>query len=136
MNSMSSTQPSSKSSITKTDIGISTPGRMMLFSKRFMHLFCESRCPQGPRLPLSPFFSKAKVVSRQYLIRRNIDKLCDRISRFVGLETTVNLGAATSAFTQDISSEFILGKSYNSLDRKDFDIGMTNVFQGAGISGG
>ncbi|KAF7950152.1 hypothetical protein EAE96_007447 [Botrytis aclada] len=44
----------------------------------------------------------------------------------------VNLGAATSAFTRDVATEFILAKSYSSLDKEDFDVGMTNVFQGSG----
>ncbi|TGO10356.1 hypothetical protein BTUL_0137g00130 [Botrytis tulipae] len=67
------------------------------------------------RLPLSAFFSKVQVVNKQDLVYRNVQKLC----------------AATSAFTRDISTEFILGKSYNSLDKEDFDIEMTNVFQGS-----
>ncbi|KAF5869064.1 putative cytochrome p450 protein [Botrytis fragariae] len=49
-----------------------------------------------------------------------------------GTGQIVNLGAAPSAFTRDVSTEFILGKSYNSLDEEDFDIGMTSVFQGSG----
>ena len=84
------------------------------------------------RLSLSPFFSKSKVASGQNLIRRNVDTLCDRISRFVDLKTTINLGTALSAYTRDVSTEFIIGKTYNSLDQEDFDVGMTNVFQNSG----
>ncbi|KAF7924918.1 uncharacterized protein EAE98_007006 [Botrytis deweyae] len=84
------------------------------------------------RLPLNAFFSKAQVADKQDLIRRNVQKICDRIAQFTSTGQIVNLGAATSAFTRDVSTEFILGKSYNSLDKEDFDIGMTNVFQGSG----
>ncbi|KAF4633285.1 hypothetical protein G7Y89_g4836 [Cudoniella acicularis] len=84
------------------------------------------------RLPLNPFLSKAKVADQQDLIRRNVKKLCDRISKFSRSKKTINLGAASSAFTRDISTEFLLGRNYHSLDHEDFDVGMTNVFQGSG----
>lgn len=84
------------------------------------------------RLPLNPFFSKVQVANKQGLIRQNVQKFCDRISQFSETNQIVNLGAATSAFTRDVSTEFILGKTYNSLDKEDFDVGMTNVFQGSG----
>jgi hypothetical protein len=66
------------------------------------------------------------------LIRRHVQKFCDRISQLSETEQIVNIGAAMSAFTRDVSTEFILGKTYNSLDKEDFDVGMTNVFQGSG----
>ncbi|PQE06880.1 Trichodiene oxygenase protein [Rutstroemia sp. NJR-2017a BVV2] len=84
------------------------------------------------RLPLNPFFSQAQVANKQSLIRRHVQKFCDRISQLSETEQIVNLGAAMSAFTRDVSTEFILGKTYNSLDKEDFDVGMTNVFQGSG----
>ncbi|KAH8592759.1 cytochrome P450 [Bisporella sp. PMI_857] len=84
------------------------------------------------RLPLNPFFSKAKVASQQGLIRRNIIKLCDQILNFSKSKLTINLGAVISAFARDASTEFILGRNYNSLDREDFNFGMMNVFQDYG----
>lgn len=66
------------------------------------------------------------------MIRRNVDKLCDRISRFAGSKTAANLGAPISAFTRDVSTELILGKTYNNLDREDFNVGMTKRFQDSG----
>ena len=56
------------------------------------------------RLPLSPLFSKAKVASRQDLIRRNVDKLCERVSQTSEV-IIVNLGAATSAFARDVATD-------------------------------
>ncbi|CAG8960302.1 hypothetical protein HYFRA_00012376 [Hymenoscyphus fraxineus] len=79
------------------------------------------------RAPMASFFSKAKVSAQEEMIKRNAEKLCERLS---GLSnTTFNLGAAISAYTQDVASEFILGKNYHSLDREDFNVGMTGVFQ-------
>ncbi|KAF7336640.1 Cytochrome P450 [Mycena venus] len=84
------------------------------------------------RLPLNPFFSKAKVSSRQVLILQNVDRLCGRISDFAVSKTALSLGAAISAFTRDVATEFILGKSYNSLGQEDFNAAMTTVFQNSG----
>ncbi|TGO37628.1 hypothetical protein BHYA_0092g00110 [Botrytis hyacinthi] len=84
------------------------------------------------RLPLNAFFSKVQVSNKQDLIRRNVQKLCDLISQCTRTGQIVNLGTATNAFTRDVPTEFILGKSYNSLDKEDFDARMTNVFQGSG----
>lgn len=58
------------------------------------------------------------------MIHENVKKLCNRISEFSGSKTPINIGAAISAFTRDISNEFIRGKSYNNLDHQDFNIGM------------
>jgi cytochrome P450 len=84
------------------------------------------------RRPLNAFFSNARVGSRQELIQRNVCKLCDRLTRSAMSKSIVDVGAAISALTRDISTEFILGRTYNSLDQEDFDVGMTNVFQDSG----
>ncbi|KAI0884561.1 cytochrome P450 [Annulohypoxylon maeteangense] len=84
------------------------------------------------RQPLGPFFSKAKVASRQDLIHRHLLKFCGRISKFANSGETFNLGAAATAITRDVANEFILNKSYNSLDREDFDITMLTASQGSG----
>ncbi|KAK9779213.1 putative Cytochrome P450 [Seiridium cardinale] len=94
------------------------------------------------RQPLNSYFAKAKVAKRQDLIKRNVIKLCGRLSEFAAAPTTgaasdkttktVNLGAATSAFARDTAAEFIIGKNYNNLDEDDFNAGITVVFQGSG----
>lgn len=81
---------------------------------------------------LRSYFSKAKVASQQHLIRRNVEKLCGRISQFTVSKTKINLGAATSAFTRDVTTEYVLGRNIHSLDLEDFDAGMTAVLQGSG----
>ncbi|KAM5456881.1 hypothetical protein MaudCBS49596_001122 [Microsporum audouinii] len=82
------------------------------------------------RRAIAPFFSKSNVVARQDLLRRNIDKLCQRISKLDG--TAFNLGAAISAVARDNANEFIVGKAYNELDLEDFGIGLSISSQGAG----
>ncbi|KAK6081697.1 cytochrome P450 [Seiridium cupressi] len=90
------------------------------------------------RQPLNSYFAKAKVAKRQDLIKRNVIKLCGRLSEFATTAAsdkttkTVNLGAATSAFARDTASEFIVGKNYNNLDEDDFNARITVVFQGSG----
>jgi hypothetical protein len=69
-------------------------------------------------------------MKQQDLIRRNVEKLCNRLFKFTN--RTVDLGAATSAFTRDVASEFILGRGYQNLDQEDFNAGVTVMFQGSG----
>ncbi|KAI2776210.1 cytochrome P450 [Daldinia loculata] len=84
------------------------------------------------RQPLSPFFTRAKVASRQDLIRRHLRKLCGRVSQFANSGDTLNLGAAATAIARDVANDFILNKSYNSLEREDFDVAMLTASQGSG----
>lgn len=84
------------------------------------------------RQPLNPFFSKARVSSRQYMIDKHLDKLCDRISVFAESRETFNFGAAITAFVRDVAFDFIPGKSYKSLDHDDFDEVMVTASSGSG----
>ncbi|KAF1950750.1 cytochrome P450 [Byssothecium circinans] len=83
------------------------------------------------RRAIAPFFSKPSVVAREHLLRTNVNKLSQRISKLRG--TTFNLGAAISAFTRDNANEFIVGKAYNELDLEDFGYGLSIASQGAGV---
>lgn len=84
------------------------------------------------RAPLNAFFSKATVSSRQGLIQARLSKLCSRIQEYESSGHVLNLGNIISAFTGDVATEYIIGKSYNNLDRKDFNANMTNVLQSSG----
>ncbi|KAG8159002.1 hypothetical protein KVR01_011445 [Diaporthe batatas] len=84
------------------------------------------------RHPLSPFFSTSKVAAQQSLIRKHVQKLQNRLAGFTISGETVNLGAATTALTRDVANDFVLGKSYNSLDRDDFDFAQLIASHGAG----
>ncbi|KAI0798292.1 trichodiene oxygenase [Xylaria sp. FL0064] len=79
---------------------------------------------------IASFFSKPRVAAQENILRRNVDKLCQRISELSG--STFNLGAAISAFTRDTASEFIVRRRYNELDLEDFGVGLSQASQGAG----
>lgn len=84
------------------------------------------------RAPLNPLFSKSNVASKQDMIKRLIEKLCHRLDEAAGSQIPINLGVAISAFTRDASTDFMLGKSYNNLDKEDFNAAMTKTIIGLG----
>ncbi|KAK3351394.1 cytochrome P450 [Neurospora tetraspora] len=79
------------------------------------------------RQPLSPFFSKANVGRKLGIVRKHLDKLEGIISRKAASKEVFDLGAAISAWARDVSNEFILGKSYDNLDKDDFDKDFTTM---------
>lgn len=84
------------------------------------------------RQPLNSYFSKTRVASHQSLIDTKVAKLCGRITTFGETERILDLGAAISALQRDVTTDFVLGKDYRSLDADDFRVGMTHVMQGGG----
>lgn len=84
------------------------------------------------RQPLSPFFSKTKVASQTSIIQGHLEKLCDRLTGFTKSGAAFNFGAAITAFARDSSTNFILGESYNTLDREDFEVALLTVTHGSG----
>ncbi|KAI1294375.1 trichodiene oxygenase [Xylaria venustula] len=94
-------------------------------------VFCsDHNVHKGRHSAISPFFSKAHITARQDIIHRNVEKLCQRISKLTGSD--FNLGAAVSAFTRDTANEFIVGRKYNELDLEDFGMALSLASQGAG----
>ncbi|KAI0095562.1 cytochrome P450 [Nemania sp. FL0031] len=85
------------------------------------------------RLPMNPFFSKAKVSAQQDMIMRHVQAALGRLSRFAELEKTVDLGAAFTAFVRDVTNEYIFGKHYGDLEKEDFDAGMMVAAQAGGL---
>lgn len=75
------------------------------------------------------------MTNQQDIIRRNADKLCHRLSK-IAADTPgkriVNLGAAISAFSRDVSFEYTLGRGHNSLDSEDFDLAVLHLARGVG----
>ncbi|KAH9989606.1 cytochrome P450 [Xylariaceae sp. FL0662B] len=67
------------------------------------------------RLPFNHFFSKSRVAANQEIIDRSVAKL-----------------SALSAITRDISCAFIINKTYGALDKDDFNVAVTNMFQEGG----
>ncbi|KAI1348475.1 cytochrome P450 [Xylaria sp. FL0043] len=86
------------------------------------------------RAAVNPFFSKASVAAKSDIIQRLVDKLCSRVDEFADETDTakLSLSAAISALTRDAATEFVLGKSYNSLESKDFNAGLAVLFQSSG----
>ncbi|KAK0665693.1 putative cytochrome P450 E-class, group I [Cercophora samala] len=84
------------------------------------------------RAPLNAYFSKARVVRHQDMIVRKLEKLCARITESAESAKVIDLGAAISAFQRDVSTEYVLGKDYSSLDQPDFSVGMTRIMHGGG----
>ncbi|KAG6365865.1 hypothetical protein INS49_000041 [Diaporthe citri] len=84
------------------------------------------------RQPIASYFAKTKVSSRQAMVQRHVDKLCDRLTKSAGSDEIVDLGAAVTALARDVAFDFILAKSTNSLDQKDFDVDILQVVQGGG----
>ncbi len=82
------------------------------------------------RQPLNRFFSKAKVSSRQEVIRKHLYTLTDRLTKLVG--SKVDLGAATTASSRDIAIDLITGRAYGNLEKDDFDVSMLKASQGSG----
>lgn len=85
------------------------------------------------RLPLGPFFSKAKVSSQQEMIMGHVQALSDRLSGFATSRETLDLGAAFTAFVRDVVNEYIFGKHYDDIGKEDFDAGMVVAAQAGGL---
>lgn len=83
------------------------------------------------RAAINPFFSKARVASRQYIIQGAVEKLCNRLRGFSATDV-VPLGSAISALTRDVSAEFLFGMSFNHLDDEDFNSGVLAMHQNGG----
>ncbi|KAI0474675.1 cytochrome P450 [Xylaria cf. heliscus] len=83
------------------------------------------------RAALNPFFSKANVAQKQYVIENMTENLCQRLGALSKGET-INLGNAISALTRDIATDFILGKSFNHLQVKDFHADLATLQQNVG----
>ncbi|KAI1361848.1 cytochrome P450 [Xylaria arbuscula] len=82
------------------------------------------------RAAMNPFFSKASVASRQQVVQELTTQLCHRLDNLISRE--VKLAAALGAFTRDVATEFLLGKSFDNLGAEDFSAGVGNTLQESG----
>ena len=73
------------------------------------------------RAPLNPFFSKRSVTAYASLIQASIDKLCARLEEFHTRQSPLNLRLAFSALTADVISWYSYGRSYDMLEKPDFN---------------
>jgi len=84
------------------------------------------------RQPMNAFFSKSRVANHQVMIRKHLKKLTSRLSKLVESKEQFNFGAAVTALTTDVANDYILGKSYNSLEQQDFGVGLLIASRGGG----
>ena len=84
------------------------------------------------RAPLDLFFSKTNVARRQDIVRARVNKLYYRVKEAATQENMFDLGDALAATGTDIGTEYILGQSFNNLDRVDFNMHMTNMVRSHG----
>jgi cytochrome P450 len=84
------------------------------------------------RQPMNAFFSKTRVANHQELIRKHLGKLTSRLVKFAESKEQCNFGAAVTALARDVANEFILAKSYNSLEQDDFGVDLLLASQGSG----
>ena len=84
-------------------------------------------------------FSKPKVVANEPLVEKHVQKLAERMDSFAnrtthsaGESSVLNLGAAFTAMTMDIITEYMMGRSYNNLAVPDFNEGMMGVISNMG----
>ena len=73
------------------------------------------------RAALNPFFSKQRILTATSSIQTQIEKLSSRLDRFVDSGKVVHIGAAYSALTMDVVTDYVLEKSYGNLDHEDFN---------------
>ena len=86
-----------------------------------MHGTLDHYAHRMRRAALNPFFSKQKISSLTPIIQAQIEKLSSRLDGFVDSGKVVPIGAAYSAFTMDVVTDYILEKSYGNLDCEDFN---------------
>ncbi|KAF3763945.1 cytochrome P450 [Cryphonectria parasitica EP155] len=106
--------------------GWAAPGATIFTADHYVH--------KGRRQALNPYFSKTQVVNHQNHIRKQVIKLCERLSSFAKSGEIAYLGAAITAITRDIANYFVFGKHYNGLDYDDFDVATVTAGQNTGFS--
>lgn len=91
------------------------------------------------RAPLNPFFSKKVVGDLEgRSIMDKINKLTANLEIFAGTGRIVNLGAACTALTMDVITEYCYGACQNSLSEENFAPRwkklMGDLFEGVPVS--
>lgn len=84
------------------------------------------------RAALNPFFSKQRISTATSSIQTQIGKLSSRLDGFVVSGKVANIGAAYSALTMDIVTDYILEKSYGNLDCEDFNFDFVTTINNQG----
>ena len=69
---------------------------------------------------LNPFFSKGAVMQLERSTVEKVDLLCEKLRECAEDEKVVDLGAAFTALTLDVISEYSYDEYYNCLEQPDF----------------
>ena len=70
---------------------------------------------------LGAFFSKRSVMRSADSIQSCVDRLCGRLEEYCLSQRSINLRVIFGALSMDVISVFGYGRSYNSLEKSDFD---------------
>ncbi|KIW42127.1 uncharacterized protein PV06_05711 [Exophiala oligosperma] len=84
---------------------------------------------------LNPFFSRARILDLQDIIRQKLDVLLARIREFQKDGRVLRLNRAFMAFTGDVVMEYCFSHSYDHVKGENFDETMHEPFMAASISG-
>jgi cytochrome P450 len=71
------------------------------------------------RKAISPFFSAGRISDFQPVIRRKVERLCEKLAGYQPGHV-VNLNRAWMALTTDIITEYAFARSYDHLETPDF----------------
>ena len=69
---------------------------------------------------LNPFFSKKAVVSLEEGTRSKVDRVCEKMQDYAKEGKVVDLGAAFTAVTLDVITEYCYGACLNCIEEPDF----------------
>ena len=72
------------------------------------------------KAPLLPLFSKKRISDFQPVIREKLDLLCEKIDSFVANGKPFAVNRAITAFSGDVMTTYVFGKSYDNLESPDF----------------
>ena len=81
---------------------------------------------------LSSESAPMSVARRQHILHKRVQRLRSRLNDMVASRAVVPIGAALSAITADVSTDYTLGKSIDNLGHPEFNYQMINVLQASG----
>jgi len=87
------------------------------------------------RAPLNPLFSKKRISEFQPVIRRKLDILCSKINSYAQSGGYFKLDRAWTAFSGDVITEYVFGRSYHHLDSPNFEETFHEPFMAASEAG-
>lgn len=81
---------------------------------------------------LGPFFSKRFVMRSADTLQLCVDKLCVRLEELQTSQRSINLRVIFGALSMDMICSYGYGKSFNSLEKSDFDVESYRLWSSGG----